>query len=164
MLRGGGGLKRRVHLETTIASYLTARPSRDLVVAAHQELTSEWWTSHRQRFDLHISELVLREAARGDESAAARRLEELKGIRVLDLDDAARELTRLFVQRKLIPAKVIEDAFHVAVATAQGMDFLLTWNCRHIANAEIVDRLEAVCLELGYVMPVICTPEQLMGD
>ena len=159
-----GCMKRKVYLETTIASYLTARPSRDLVVAAHQELTIEWWANHRQRFDLYISEFVLREAAKGDESAAARRLAELKGIEVLDLDDGARELARVFVERRLIPEKAVEDAFHVAVATAQGMDFLLTWNCRHIANAEVVERLEAVCLELGYLIPTLCTPEQLMGD
>ncbi len=157
-------MKRRVYIETTVASYLTARPSRDLVVAAHQEITVEWWADHRPRFDLYISELVLREAGRGDESAAAKRLAELVGIEVLDLDDGARELARLFVVRKLIPEKAVEDAFHVAVATAQGMDFLLTWNCRHIANAEVIERLEAVCLELGYRMPTLCTPEQLMGD
>ena len=157
-------MKRKVYIETSVASYLTARPSRDLVVAAHQELTAEWWTRHRQRFDVYVSEIVLREAARGDESAAARRLAELDGIDVLALDDGARALARLFLERGLIPLKAPEDALHVAVATSQGMDFLLTWNCKHIANAEIVERLEAVCLELGYRMPALCTPEQLMGD
>jgi len=133
------------------------------VVAAHQELTAEWWASHRQRFDLYISEIVLREAARGDESAAAKRLAELDGIGVLTLDEGARALARLFVERWLIPMKAIEDAFHVAIATAQGMDFLLTWNCKHIANAEVIERLDTVCRELGYRMPILCTPEQLMG-
>jgi len=156
-------MKRKVYLETTIISYLTARPSRDLVVSAHQELTLEWWGCHRPRFDLYISELVLREAAGGDETAAAKRLEELKSIEVLTLDDNARRLAREFVTRRLIPEKAIEDALHIAVATAQGMDFLLTWNCRHIANAEVAERLEAVCLELEYRMPTLCTPEQLMG-
>ena len=157
-------MKRKVYVETTIASYLTARPSRDLVVAAHQELTIEWWTNHRQRFDLYISDIVLREAVRGDELAATKRLAELDGIDVLTLDDGARELAHLFVERRLIPEKAVEDAFHIAVATSQGMDFLLTWNCRHIANAEVIEQLEAVCLELGYRMPTLCTPEQLMGD
>ena len=157
-------MKRKVYIETSVASYLTARPSRDLMVAAHQELTAEWWANHRERFEVYISEIVLREAARGDESAAAKRLAELEGIDVLTLDDGARALARLFVERGLIPKQALEDAFHVAVATAQGMDFLLTWNCRHIANAEIVERLEAACLELGYRMPTLCTPEQLMGD
>ena len=157
-------MKRRVYIETTVASYLTARPSRDVVVAAHQELTIEWWAKHRQRFDLYISDIMLREAARGDALAASKRLAELAGIDVLGLDVVAREIADLFLKRRLIPEKAIDDALHVAVATAQGMDFLVTWNCRHIANAEVVERLEAVCLELGYRMPVLCTPEQLMGD
>ena len=157
-------MKRKVYIETSVASYLTARPSRDLVVAAHQQLTAEWWAKHRRRFDVYISEIVLREAAKGDESAATKRLAELDGMEVLTLDDDARLLARLFVERGLIPKKALEDALHVAVATAQGMDFLLTWNCRHIANAEVVERLEAVCLALGYRMPTLCTPEQLMGD
>jgi hypothetical protein len=157
-------LKRKVYVETTIASYLTARPSRDLVVAAHQELTIEWWTNHRQRFDLYISDIVLREAVRGDELAVTKRLAELAGIDVLTLDDGARQLAHLFVGRRLIPEKAVEDAFHIAVATSQGMDFLLTWNCRHIANAEVIEQLDAVCLEVGYRMPTLCTLEQLMGD
>ena len=101
---------------------------------------------HRQRFDTFVSDFVLSKSARGDPSAAARRL------------------ARAFVQRRLILEKVLEDAFHVAIATTQGMDFLLTWNCRHIANTEIIDRLEAVCEEFGYQMPTLCRPEQLMGE
>lgn len=157
-------MKRRVYIETTVASYLTARRNRDLIVAAHQELTVDWWTNHRRRFDIYVSDIVLREAARGDESAAAKRLAQLEGLAVLAVDDRAGDLARLFVKRGLIPAKAIEDALHVAVATCNGMEFLLTWNCRHIANAEVVQRLEAVSRELGYRLPVLCTPEQLMGD
>ena len=157
-------MKRRVYLETTIASYLTARPSRDLIIGAHQELTIEWWAQHRQRFEVFISDLVLQEAARGDQIAAAKRLAELSGIAVLETTEEARELARQFVDRGLIPQKAVEDAFHVAIATAQGMDFLLTWNCRHIANAEIIERLQSLCEDLGYEMPTLCTPEQLMGD
>lgn len=100
----------------------------------------------------------------GDQSAAAKRFAELDGIDVLTLDDEARALARIFVDRGSIPRKALEDAFHIAVATSQGMDFLMTWNCKHIANAEVVGRLDAVCLELGYRMPTLCTPEQLMGD
>ena len=157
-------MKRKVYIETSVASYLTARPSRDLVVAAHQELTTEWWENHRDRFDLYISELVLREASKGDAAASARRMAQLAGIPSLPIDDAAQELARSFVDRRIIPQKVVEDALHVAVAATQGMDFLLTWNCRHIANAEVIERLEAACLELGLLLPTLCTPEQLMGD
>ena len=157
-------MRRKVYIETSVASYLTARPSRDLVVAAHQELTLEWWANHRQRFELYISELVLREASRGDPSAAAKRVAELDGIPLLPLDDVAKDLARSFIYRRLVPDKAVEDAMHVAVATSQGMDFLLTWNCRHIANAEVIEKLEQACLQLGFFLPALCTPEQLMGD
>jgi predicted nucleic acid-binding protein len=153
----------KIYIETTIPSYLTSQPSRDAAVAAHQRLTIEWWRSHRHRFDLYISDVVLREVARGDVAAAARRLAELEGVEVLGLDENVRELARRFVENRLIPAEAVEDALHVAVATAHGMDFLLTWNCRHIANPEVAKRLQTVCRQLGYYMPTLCTPEQLMG-
>ena len=157
-------MKRRVYIETSVASYLTARPSRDLIVAAHQEITAEWWANQRRRFDLYISELVLREASKGDPAAAARRIAELAGIPLLPIDGAVQELARSFVERRIVPENVVEDALHIAVAASQGMDFLLTWNCRHIANAEVIERLEAACLKLGLLLPTLCTPEQLMGD
>lgn len=91
-------------------------------------------------------------------------MSELKDIPVLALREEARELARMFIDKKLIPEKAVEDAFHIALATCQGMDFLLTWNCRHIANAEVSDALETACLEFGYLMPALCTPEQLMGN
>lgn len=157
-------MKPTVYLETTIASYLTARPGRELVVAAHQKLTMEWWKRHRDRFSLFVSALVLYEAGRGDPDAAARRLAELRGIAILDVNDEARELVRRIVESGLLLANAVEDAFHVAIATLHGMDYLLTWNCRHIANAEIIRGLDELCEELGYELPTLCTPEQLMGN
>lgn len=154
----------RVYIETSLVSYLTARPSRDIVIEGQQQLTAEWWKTHRQRFDLYISDVVLRESARGDPSAAARRLEALDGIPVLVSDDRSDALAKLFVTRNVIPAKAADDAAHVALATIQEIDFLLTWNCTHIANAEVVKRMEALCSELGYRMPILCTPYQLMGE
>jgi hypothetical protein len=154
----------KVYLETTIASYLTARTSSDLIVAAHQELTSEWWNQHRHRFDLFVSGLVLEEVASGDPEMAARRLMELRGIPVLGLDEEARLLAKRFLDSRLIPTRAVGDAIHVALATLHGMDYLLTWNCRHIANAEIVRGLVKLCAEAGYELPTLCTPEQLMGD
>ena len=101
-------MKAKVYLETTIASYLTARPSRDLVVAAHQELTLEWWNQNRGRFDLFVSDLVLQEARRGDPEAASRRLTELSGIPILEVNEEARELARQFIRERLIPAEAVE--------------------------------------------------------
>jgi predicted nucleic acid-binding protein len=158
------GMKPSVYLETTIVSYLTARLSRDLVVGAHQKITTEWWERHKHRFDLFVSEVVLREAGRGDTKTAALRLQELERLRVLDVNQEARNLAKHLLERGLLPPKAVEDALHVATATAHGLDYLLTWNCRHIANAEIARRLADLCEELGYEMPVLCTPEQLMGD
>ncbi len=136
-------MKSKVYIETSVVSYLTARPSRDLVL---------------------ISDVVLREAARGDKSAAERRLAALDGLPVLVLDDRADSLARVFISENVVPEKAADDALHVALATIQKIDFLLTWNCTHIANAEVVKRMEAVCLERGHRMPILCTPYQLMGE
>ena len=157
-------MKRKVYVETSIFSYLTARPSRDLIVAAHQELTLEWWIDCRQRFGLYISELVLREASKGDPVAAAKRMAELAGIPLLPIDNAVEKLARSLVNRRIVPENAVEDALHIAVATCRGIDFLLTWNCRHIASAEAVKKLDALCRELGFALPVLCRPEQLMGN
>lgn len=157
-------MKPTVYLETTIPSYLTARPSRDLVIAAHQQLTADWWNNRRDRFRLHISERVLREARSGDADAAARRLAELQGIPLLKITDEVTELLRQFLAKGIIPRKAAEDAFHIAIATVNRMNYLLTWNCRHIVNAEIMKGLAKAAAVMGYTLPVLCTPEQLMGD
>ncbi len=157
-------MREKVYLETTIASYLAARPSRDVVVSAHQELTYEWWETQRERFDLFVSDLVLQEASRGDASAAARRTELLKGIPVLQAGDEENQIAGRLIRTGLIPRRATADALHVAIATAHGLELLLTWNCRHIANAEISKRMETLLGELGYRMPTLCTPEQLMGS
>ncbi len=134
------------------------------MVAAHQQLTSYWWNDHRHRFNLFVSPRVLAEAASGDSGAAARRLAELEGIPILTFTPEARLLVWHFLGNGLIPERFAEDAAHVAIATVHGMDFLLTWNCRHIVNAEIMRRLIAVAAAEGYALPVLCTPEQLMGE
>ncbi len=132
-------------------------------------MTAEWWTGQRLRFDLFTSQRVLNEAAAGDADAASRRLTELQGIPVLKITDETDELVRRFVARGVIPAKALEDAFHVAIATIHGMDYLLTWNCRHIVNAEIIRKLAEIANGMNYPLPVLCTRSapslaQLMGD
>ena len=157
-------MKPKAYLETTVVSYLTARTSRDLIVAAHQKLTRGWWERRRNRFDLYCSQLVIREAAAGDKRAARRRLEVVEPLALLEITDQARQLARGLVTEASIPRKAAEDALHIALATVHGMDYLLTWNCRHIANAEIRKVVTEVCTAHGYEPPVICTPEELMGD
>lgn len=154
----------KVYVETTVISYLVARPSRDLQVAAHQVATAEWWSKRASHFDLFASELVFREAAAGDPDAAAQRLSVLERVPLLDLTESALTLAEQLLEDSAVPRAAPEDALHIAIAAANGMDFLVTWNCRHIANAATRNRIEQVCLEAGYDPPVICTPEELMQE
>lgn len=157
-------MKAKVYVETTVVSYLTARRSRNLVVAAHQELTQRWWKHRRREFALFCSQLVVREVSAGDRRAAARRLEALERMPLLEINEPAKELAAALARAAARPHKATEDVLHIALATVHGMDYLLTWNCKHIANAEIRNVVAAVSYEHGYGAPVICTPEELMGD
>jgi predicted nucleic acid-binding protein len=153
----------KVYIETSVVSYLTARPSRDLIVVAHQQLTQEWWDKRRPNFDLFISQLVIGEASAGDPQAAQQRLQALASIPLLALTPDARDLARELLSNGPLPQKAAEDALHIAVAAVHGIDYLLTWNCKHIANAEIMRKVAQICRANGYEPPVTCTPEELMG-
>ena len=153
-----------VYLETSIVSYLAAAPSRDLVVAAHQEQTHEWWRDRRPSFEVFVSELVVREAGRGDPSAAERRLEIIRGIPALRLSEESLELGQRLAETQAVLFAARADALHIAVAAVHGIDYLLTWNCRHIANAESRGRIGRACERFGFLAPVLCTPEELMGE
>jgi hypothetical protein len=152
----------KLYLETTIPSYLTVRRSRDLRLAAHQEVTEEWWSDHRHEYDLYISDLVLDEAGDGDAEFASSRIASLAGIPILDVTEEVDELAGRLLAGGLIPAKAAQDAFHVAVSAVHGMDFLLTWNCAHINNVNIIRRMERICAEAGFACPVICSPDDLL--
>lgn len=153
-------MKPRVYLETTIPSYLTAWPSRDLVRAAHQQMTREWWVS-RGEFELFSSRLVIQECGAGDPQAAADRLKVLAGLPLLEQTSDAAGLAETLVREVPLPERAAADALHIAIATVNGMDYLLTWNCNHIANATLRPRIESACRAAGYEPPVICTPEEL---
>jgi hypothetical protein len=157
-------VKQRLYLETTIVSYLTARPSRDLILAAHQEVTRQWWEERRKDFEIYVSQLVSDEAGRGDPEAARRRMEILRGVPRLRVTDPAIALARGLVQTHAIPEQGVEDALHIAVATVHGMDLLMTWNCRHIANAQLMPAIRTTVEQCGYDPPTICTPDELMGE
>jgi len=154
----------RVYLETSVISYLASRPSRDLIVAAHQRISLDWWERRRHDYDLFLSELVLREAGAGDPEAAKRRLLLVSGIGIVAVTGEVAFLARRFLGPGLIPRQAVDDAVHVAIATVHGMDFLLTWNCRHIANAAITRDLRSVAADHGFDLPAICTPEELLGE
>ena len=152
------------YLETTFVSYLVALPARDLVIAAHQQITRDWWSRRRNDFRLVISQVVLDEISTGDESEVRKRLELVRSIEVLGASTDAEVLTAAIVESGVFPKKAVRDAAHIAVATAHGVEYLLTWNCRHLANAQISRRVGRICIQRGFVMPTICTPEELFGE
>lgn len=155
-------MPRTCYLETTIISYLAARPSRDLLTASHQALTHRWWRSQRDRSALSISQAVIEEASIGDPAAVLRRLKLVDGIRVLAVTLPAVELAERLVREVKLPQRAAVDALHVAVAAINRVDVLLTWNCRHLAGASFRPRLESVCRDAGYETPAICTPLEVM--
>jgi len=155
--------KKTVYIETSIFSYLTARPSSDLLAAAWQKITMDWWDNQRQRFELLASDLVVEEAGRGDVTAAGRRLEALSGIPLLAITDEVLAFSKTLIQAGAIPREAVGDSIHIALSAVHGVDYLLTWNYRHIDNAEKKPLVRSVCLTAGYGYPEICTPQELMG-
>jgi predicted nucleic acid-binding protein len=154
-------MKQTVYIETTVVSYLTAWPSRDIIRAAQQRITYDWWHTQRGHFDLVTPELVVLEASAGDPAAAKERLEALSNIKIAKSSAAAQELASALIARAALPRIAFRDAFHVAIAATNGVDFLLTWNCTHLANSILRDNIEETCLIAGFRPPAIGTPEQL---
>ena len=153
-----------VYLETSIVSYLVADPSRDLLTAANQQVTRDWWRQRRSGFACVASQEVLTEASRGDPEQVRRRLAVLATFPRVAVSGGAQELARLFLSTGCLPPKAVRDAVHLAVATAIAADYLLTWSCRHLANAQILRRLEREVRRTGRLLPQVCTPLELMGD
>jgi hypothetical protein len=155
-------MKAKLYLETTIPSYLVANSSPDARLAADQEQTIEWWELHRARFEVYISAVVLREIARGNPDMAGKRMEKVAGIPLLS-PNIESELLAERLLAKVIPPNAADDAAHIALAAVHQMDFLLTWNCKHINNRFTIRRVENICSEMGYQCPVISTPTELMS-
>ena len=155
-------MKRKVYLETSVVSYLTVRPSKNVIEAGHQQTTYQFW-ERRGEFALFVSELVLTECSAGDPEAAGKRLTALRGIELLDITLYSIEVAKELVMTGIVPLKASEDALHIAVATVHFADYLLTWNCRHIANPEIQAKIAENFQRKGLFLPFICTPEELIG-
>lgn len=154
-----------VYVETSILSYLTARPSRDLLAAARQMITRDWWDGQRARFEVFISPLVEQEARRGDAEAAQRRGDSLRGLAVLEVVEAAYDLAAaLITERALHPPQPKTTPRTSPWLRCTAIDYLLTWNCRHLDNAETKPIVRSICAMRGYTCPEICTPEELMGE
>lgn len=154
----------KIYLETSVISYLAGRPSRDLVVAANQQVTHDWWQNRRHQFTLYVSELTVREVGSGDKEAAQRCLKLLEDIPLLTLSLDCLAFAETLLEQQVLPSKAAEDALHIALATLHGMDYLLTWNFKHIANAIMRYRIEQICRASGYEPPIICTPQELLEE
>jgi len=156
--------KPKLYLETTIPSYYSARPSKDVVIAGHQYTTREWWETCIGDYDVFVSELVFKEASRGDPDAAGRRRALIEGFPVLGVTQAALDLAAIYLAELHVPPNAEADALHLALATLNSMDYLLTWNCRHTARGSVIRSLPVVNSKYGYGTPAICTPEELLYE
>lgn len=155
-------LKPTVYIETSVIGYLTSRKREDAIIAGHQQTTQEWWATAAERFELVASELVVRECSAGDPSAATERLQALDGLTMVAITETAEQLSDALIEGHAVPVSHPEDALHIAVAVVNGLQYLVTWNFKHIANAAVRSKIDAVCRGAGYEPPVICTPEELM--
>ena len=151
-----------VYIETSVIGYLASRPSADLVTAGNQRLTLDWWTNHRSSFELFISQAVVAECSEGDPTAADERLMYLDGIPILEIDDDSRLLAKMLLSDVPLPPKADVDALHIAIAALNAVDYLLTWNCKHIANPSLRHMIDDVIVAANVIPPVICTPQELI--
>ena len=157
-------MKQKLYIETSFVSYLTSKPSRDIIIAAHQQITGNWWENHSKEFDLYTSQVVIDEANAGDPEIAKSRLGKLQNIVLLEITDEIINLSQSLMDNKCLPPKSVEDALHISIASIHNMNYLLTWNCKHIANAKMRPLIEKVIFENGFIAPIICTPEELSGE
>ena len=153
----------KLYLETTIPNYLVARPSRIIHVAARHETTRRWWETRRRFFEIYVSDIVLQEARAGEPEMAAAREAAMTGLPQLEQPPAVDALAARLLEQGIIPPGAAPDAEHIVLAAVHAMNFLLTWNCKHIANAMHRGQVEAVCAGAGLVCPIICTPHHLVA-
>lgn len=157
-------MKETVYVETSVLSYLVSKPSRDIIIAGRQEITKEKWPKISEYFEIYISALVIQEAEKGDLEAAQKRLSEISGMPIIPITAEAENLASILIEEGPIPDKNPEDALHIAIATVNGIDYLLTWNFAHINNAQMKLRIISVVESNDYQCPIICSPEELLGE
>lgn len=154
-------MKQKVYIETSVISYLTALPSRDIVIAGHQQTTYEWWNNSKPNFDSYISQFVIYEISAGDKLASLRRLDVIRDLKELQVNHEIEKLGNIYLKSFNIPEKSKLDAFHLAVAVWYNIDYLLSWNCKHIANAVVNRKLIEINNKMGLNSPILCTPLEL---
>ena len=155
-------MKKRLYIETTVVSYLTAKPSRDIMVAGHQEATRELWPELSAKYETYISALVFEEARKGDPDQAQMRIEAIEPFPMLDIDDEARTLAQKIITGKGIPVEYPEDALHIALAAVNGIEVVITWNFAHLNNPFTRKMVRQIIEGEGYGCPEICSPEELL--
>ena len=153
-----------VYIETSIVSYLRENPAAAAETVQRQGITRRWWEDYRVRYDLVTAQYVIEEAAAGQGDLATERLQHLAGLPLLPLGDDVDELAAEIVSRAILPADAIVDALHIACAAVNRVDFLLTWNCKHIANPLILPRVFRTLDDFGIPFPVICTPQDMLDE
>lgn len=156
--------KESIYIENSVIGYYTSRPNPDILTRAHQEITRKWWPKAIKKYNVFVSEIVIDEASRGDPNIAKKRLEEIKNFTVLEKTKDVDNLSQVYIDKLNIPPKSIGDADHLAIACLNEIDYLVTWNCAHICNAEIIKKLMKINNQLGVHTPIICTPESLMEE
>lgn len=155
-------MKPSVYIESSVISYLTSRASRDLVIAAHQAITQDWWDTALPGFDAYISPIVLAEITKGDAQAAAARLAAASAFPILEVTPDMEQLAALYFEAIQLPEKARADSYHLAIATVHHMDYLVSWNCSHIVSGFVRRTIEEINAKQGFITPVFCTPEELM--
>jgi hypothetical protein len=156
-------MKPKLYLESTIPSYLVARPSRDVILAGQQKCTRDWWSRRVEDFEIYVSDVVRGEISSGEALMAKKRLELIKPFALLPINEAVIGLADAMIAGGPLPEKASRDATHIALAAVHGMHFLLTWNCTHIANAQMYSKMRTICETHGFDCPVICTPDELLA-
>ena len=155
-------MKQKVYIETSVISYLVARPSKNIVMAGHQVTTQDMWNIINN-YDIYISDIVIQEASKGDKKQSSLRLEAINSFKILEIDDESRDLAKALLIGKAIPEECPEDALHIAVA-ANGIDIIVTWNFKHINNPFTRMMIRQVVENNGYICPELCSPDEFLGD
>jgi hypothetical protein len=156
--------RERLYVETSVISFLTSRETRDLIVTARQQITRKWWEFVPVRYEAFISPYVIDEISQGDKAAAARRIKTVESLELLSVSREMETLSNEYFHKMVIPEKARYDSLHLACAVISGMDIIVSWNFKHIANPNTRRVLREINDKHGLVTPEISTPEEMMGD
>ncbi|MYC78679.1 type II toxin-antitoxin system VapC family toxin [Candidatus Poribacteria bacterium] len=158
--------KPRIYIETSVISYLTSRPSSNAGIRGCQYFTRYWWENFaEQQFELVSSPIVQQEVSLGDRGASQKRLDVLEKLTLLDTPrEALNFLSDDLINAGALPLKARIDSFHIAITAINNVQYLATWNFKHIANINKIPLIQQVCRKAGYQPPILCTPQQLLME